>query len=42
MQLSFNPRCHAFVAFSQADFRVKAPARTPSVDAEAVAEQILQ
>jgi hypothetical protein len=34
MQLWFNPRRHAFVAFSQADFRVKARAATPSIDAE--------
>jgi hypothetical protein len=33
MRLSFNRRRHAFVAFSQPNFRVKALGRVPSVDA---------
>jgi hypothetical protein len=34
MRLSFNQCCHAFVAFSPPNFRVKAPRQSASADAK--------
>ena len=42
MRLSFNQCCHAFVAFSLRDFRVKARARAPSADAASLRRKKLQ